>query len=71
MEGRPMADEYFKVSEVAERFKVTPQAVYKWINEGRLRAVKLGDAIRIRSDDLAVFEQPVVVEARLDQHIDT
>lgn len=59
MEGRPMADEYYKVTEVAERFKVTRQAVYKWINEGQLRAVRVGTATRIRSDDLAAFERPI------------
>ena len=61
MEGHRMADNYYKVSEVAKKFNVTPQAVYKWINEGKLRAVKVGESTRIRSDDLADFEQPIIV----------
>ena len=62
MEGRPMASEYYKVTEVADLFKVTRQAVYKWINEGQLRAVKVGESTRIRADDLAAFEKEVPVQ---------
>lgn len=59
MEARPVAEEYFKVTEVAARYKVTRQAVYKWINEGILPAVRVGTATRIRSDDLISFEKRI------------
>lgn len=59
MSNQPIAQEYFKVTEVAQLFKVTRQAVYKWINEGQLRAVRIGMSTRIRSDDLAAFEKQI------------
>ena len=62
MEGYTMADQYFKVAEIAKRFQVSPQAVYKWINEGRLKAVKIGDSTRVRSDHLSEFEVPIIPE---------
>ena len=55
-----MEDEhYFTPAEVAQRFRVTRQAVYNWISEGKLPAVKLGQAIRIPSSALKTFVQPV------------
>ena len=57
-----MADNYYKVAEIAKKFNVTPQAVYKWINEGKLKAVKIGESTRVRSDDLLEFEVPIVPE---------
>ena len=57
-----MADNYYKVAEIAKKFNVTPQAVYKWINEGKLKAVKIGESTRVRSDDLSEFEVPIVPE---------
>ncbi len=52
-------DEYFKVSEVTALLKVTRQAVYNWIAEGKLRAVKVGGAIRIPRSALEPFIKPV------------
>jgi excisionase family DNA binding protein len=55
-----MTDEYFTVEEVAARLKVSRQAVYNWITEGRLRAVKAGRAVRISRAALDEFLQPAV-----------
>ncbi len=52
-------EHYFTPAEVAQRFRVTRQAVYNWINEGKLPAVRLGQAIRIPSSALQSFVQPV------------
>jgi len=54
-----MADYYYKVAEVAKKFNVTSQAVYKWISEGKLKAVQIGESMRVRSDDLEAFEKPI------------
>ena len=55
-----MEDEhYFTPAEVARQFRVTRQAVYNWINEGKLPAVRLGQAIRIPRRALMTFVQPV------------
>lgn len=54
----PMAEEYLTVDEVAKRLKVTRQAVYNWINEGRLQAVKAGRSTRIPESSVKAFLQP-------------
>jgi excisionase family DNA binding protein len=47
--------EYYKVSEISTLFKVSKQAVYGWIAEGKLRAVKVGGAVRIPKSALEPF----------------
>src|SRR5687767_9069320 len=54
-----VSDRYYKPEEVAELLKVTKQAVYNWINQGRLQAVKAGRATRISREALAEFLEPV------------
>lgn len=55
-----MEDEYYYTpSEVARQFRVTRQAVYNWISEGKLPAIRLGQAIRIPKSALMTFVQPV------------
>jgi excisionase family DNA binding protein len=45
--------EYMTVNEVAEKFKVSKQAVHKWINEGKLKVEKIaGTTIRIRIEEV-------------------
>lgn len=34
-------------SEVARYFDVTPKTVYKWIQEGKMEAIKIGGVLRI------------------------
>lgn len=51
-------EEYIKPSAVARRLGVTRGAVYKWIREGKLKAVRFGaNAVRIRRADLEEFER--------------
>ncbi|MDP9363134.1 MAG: helix-turn-helix domain-containing protein [Chloroflexota bacterium] len=49
--------EYLTVSEVAERLKVTPLTVRRWIKSGELIGVQLGDRAgwRISEEDLEAF----------------
>ena len=53
-----LSDTYYKPDEVAALLKVTKQAVYNWINEGRLQAVKAGRATRVSREALAEFLEP-------------
>jgi excisionase family DNA binding protein len=48
---------YLTVAEVAERLKVYPGTVKRWLREGRLVGVALGDRAgwRIAEDDLQRF----------------
>lgn len=42
-----MEPEFYKVSEVAKIFGVTPQAIYKWIDEEKVKAIDLNGRKRI------------------------
>lgn len=54
-----MDEEYFTVQEVAKRFRVSRQAVYDWIEAGRLRAVRVGERVRIPASALVEFIRPI------------
>jgi excisionase family DNA binding protein len=40
-------EEFVPVKEVAKHFGVTPAAIYKWVDQGRIAARRLGRAVRI------------------------
>ena len=42
-----MDEEYYTVKELATKFKVTKQAIHKWIKEGRIESIKIGRSRRI------------------------
>ncbi len=54
-----MDEQYLTVAQVATRLQVSRQAVYNWISEGRIQAVKLGKSVRIPISSLLAFMQPV------------
>ena len=61
-----MAETYLKVSEVAERLNVTKQSVYNWINDGRLKAVKVaGKTVRITESSVDALIQPADADERV------
>jgi excisionase family DNA binding protein len=45
-------DRLVSVSEVAKRFSVSDQTIYRWIDEGLLPVVKFRKLIRIRQSDV-------------------
>ncbi len=49
--------QYLTVAEVAERLKVYPGTVKRWLRDGKLAGVSLGDRAgwRIAEEDLARF----------------
>ena len=49
--------EYLTVADVANRLKVHPATVKRWLRDGKLAGVSLGDRAgwRIAEDDLARF----------------
>lgn len=47
-----MEPEFYKVAEVARVFEVTPQAVYKWISEGKVKAIDLNGRKRIARNEV-------------------
>ena len=51
--------EYYKVSEISTLFRVSKQAVYSWIAEGKLKAIRVGGTVRIPKSALEPFIQPI------------
>ena len=46
----------FTVQEAAEKLKVDPQTIYRWIREGKIRkVVNMGRSIRITQEELDRF----------------
>lgn len=54
-----MEEKYHTVKEIANRFRVSRQAVYDWIESGQLRAIKLGSRVRVSESALNDFVQSV------------
>ena len=53
MEPRlPMSEEVYTVEQFAERLKLHPKTVLRFIRDGRLRAVKVGKSYRILRTDM-------------------
>ena len=51
-------EEYFTIEEVAKLFKVTRQAVYKWMANGDIHFVYIGKHRRITKTGLRNFVKP-------------
>jgi excisionase family DNA binding protein len=55
-----MDETYLTVREVADRLRVTRQAIYNWIAEGKLKAVKVGGkSVRITLTSVNTLIQPI------------
>lgn len=54
-----MDEKLYTVKEVADQFRVSRQAVYDWVYRGDLRAIKIGDRIRIPESALRAFVKAV------------
>jgi len=56
-----MSDKIFKDSElytpteIGEKLKVTKEAVYRWLKEGKLKAIRVGKYWRIAGKDINEF----------------
>lgn len=64
-------DRYLTVAEVAERLRLHPITVRRHIKAGRIRAVRIGRAVRVPGGELQVFadahakgRQTIVAESR-------
>ncbi len=43
-------EQYYTIEEVAEKLKVTRQAIHNWIKEGRIDSIKIGRTRRIPAE---------------------
>ncbi|THD83300.1 MAG: DNA-binding protein [Phenylobacterium sp.] len=50
-----MSEDIYTVEQFAERLKLHPKTVLRFIREGRLRAVKVGRSYRILRSDMEAF----------------
>ena len=48
--------------QIADLWKVSRRTIYAWIKSGQLKAVKLGDTVRIPEAELMRFLKPVKPE---------
>lgn len=48
-------ENFFTVEEIADRLKVAPLTVRRWLKSGELRGIKFGKLWRIRESDLVAF----------------
>ena len=51
----PASERLLTIADVAERCQVSPRSVRRWIDDGRLRAIRLGRSVRVCERDLAAF----------------
>lgn len=45
-------DEFYTPQEVADKLKVNIRTLYRWIREGKLKAIKVGELWRISETEL-------------------
>lgn len=59
--GRPRqtpaiaSERLLTIADVADRCRVSPRSVRRWIDDGRLRVIRLGRNVRVSEGDLANF----------------
>jgi excisionase family DNA binding protein len=53
--GGDLMDNYYTPQQVAEKLQINIRTVYKWIREGKLKAIKIGDLWRISETELKRF----------------
>jgi len=70
----PMSEEVYTVEQFAERLKLHPKTVLRFIKDGRLRAVKVGKSYRILRSDMeamtGVVLGPVAKAPRVTSIVD-
>ncbi len=61
-----MADRFYTPEELAAMLKVTRQAIYNWIQQGRMEAVRIGRTVRIPAEEV----ERLLREGRSPRHPD-
>lgn len=55
--GRLTTKRYYRVDEVAARFSVSLQTVYRLIDLGDLKAIRIRECLRVPAEELRRFEK--------------
>jgi len=53
---------YYRVDEVARYFSVSDRTIYRLIDTGDIKAIRLRDCIRISAEEVQAFEVRVIVD---------
>jgi excisionase family DNA binding protein len=61
-----MTDDLLTVPEVAERLRVSPMTIYRWIDDGKLPAMQVARRYRIRAIDVEQMMGSSQIAARDD-----
>jgi excisionase family DNA binding protein len=49
------SERYYTPPELAARYRVTRQAIWNWIKQGRIKAIRLGTVYRISESEWSKF----------------
>jgi excisionase family DNA binding protein len=50
-----MEETFYTLEEIAEKLKVSYMTVYRWVKDGKLKAVKAGKQYRVTLTELNIF----------------
>ena len=64
-----MATTWLGSSEAAATLGITPRTLYRLIDDGKVRAYRLGRVIRLRSDDINDFLEASQIEPGTRTHL--
>jgi putative molybdopterin biosynthesis protein len=57
--GAMMDEKMYTVQEIAKHFRISRQSVYDWIKDGKLRAIRIGERVRVPESALREFVRPI------------
>lgn len=57
---------WVRVQEIAAYFDVTRAAVYQWVKQGRIKALRLGDTVRITPEEFEYLKEHGLRDASSD-----
>lgn len=67
--GESGGDAWLSTEQAARRIGVTPRTLYRFVDEGELRAYRFGRVIRIRTSDVDAFVERSRIEPGSLRHL--
>lgn len=58
----PFTKRYYRVDEVAHYFSVSDRTIYRLIDTGDIKAIRLRDCIRVSAEEIQAFEERGIVD---------
>jgi len=57
----PFTKRYYRVDEVAHYFSVSDRTIYRLIDTGDIKAIRLRDCIRVSADEIRELEEKFMI----------